>query len=53
MYEGSQNPQKLEINNLILIVFSGQSKKSEKSQNSEFNTETEIIKPKNIVLNNR
>ena len=36
---------------LILIVFSCQSKKSEKTQNAELNTETKIIKPKNLVLN--
>ncbi|MEP0463400.1 MAG: hypothetical protein ABJP52_09770 [Flavobacteriaceae bacterium] len=36
---------------LILIFFSCQSKKSEKTQNSELNTETEIIKPESLVLN--
>jgi hypothetical protein len=36
---------------LILIIFSCQSKKSEKPQNAELNTETEIIKPENIILN--
>ena len=36
---------------LILIVFSCQSKKSEKTQNAELNTETEIIEPENLVLN--
>ncbi|MBC3846977.1 hypothetical protein H8K90_11345 [Winogradskyella echinorum] len=36
---------------LILMVFSCQSKKSEKTQNAELNTETEIIKPESLVLN--
>ena len=35
---------------LILIAFSCQSKKSEKTQNAELNTESEIIKPENLVL---
>ncbi|WP_179009649.1 hypothetical protein [Winogradskyella forsetii] len=36
---------------LILIIFSCQSKKSEKTQNAELNTEAEIIKSENIILN--
>ncbi len=36
---------------LNLIVFSCQSKKSEKTQNAELNTESKIIKPENLILN--
>lgn len=36
---------------LIIIVFSCQNKKSEKTQNVELNTETEIIKPEKLVFN--
>ena len=36
---------------LILILFSCQNKKSEKTQNTEINTETEIIKSEKLVLN--
>lgn len=35
---------------LILIIFSCQSKKSEKNQNAELNAETEIIQSKKLVL---
>jgi hypothetical protein len=36
---------------LILIVFSCQKKKSEKTHNAELNTETEIIESEKLVLN--
>ena len=35
---------------LILITFSCQKKKSEKTQNAKLNIESEIIKPQNLVL---
>jgi hypothetical protein len=36
---------------LILVILSCQGKKSEKPQNAELNTETEIIQPEKLVLN--
>ncbi len=36
---------------LILIVFSCQKKKSEKTKNAELNTETEILKSEKLVIN--
>ncbi len=36
---------------LILVILSCQNEKSEKTQNAELNTETEIIQPEKLVFN--